>query len=100
MALSLLPPDVIPAGFTLLQKQVETSEAREFMAYYNTHWLEKWGPEHYSVFRKEVRTNNDMEGLYCLHYASTSYTQLFTHAWYRLCQARFFLYHHEMIHIL
>ena len=57
MALSLLPPDVIPAGFKQLQKQVETSEARAFMAYYNTHWLEKWGPEHYSVFRKEVRTN-------------------------------------------
>lgn len=32
MAPSLLPPDIIPACFTQLQKHAETSEARAFMA--------------------------------------------------------------------
>ena len=63
MALSLLPPEIIAEGFKMLEKLAQSKEAKSFMAYYQTHWLVKWGAEHYSVFKKKVRTNNDMEGL-------------------------------------
>ena len=67
MALSLLPPEIIADGFKMLEKLAQSKEAKSFMAYYQTHWLVKWGAEHYSVFKKKVRTNNDMEGLYIVH---------------------------------
>ena len=57
MTLSLLPPDIIPASFMQLQKKAETSEARELMAYYNTHWVEKTRARAPQCLQKEVRTN-------------------------------------------
>jgi hypothetical protein len=66
LALPYLPPEHIRAAFELLRVQAEEvgGPIWRVVEYINKTWINGsiWRPEHWSVFRETVRTNNDVEG--------------------------------------
>lgn len=62
MGLSFLPPEYIQRGLDWLNEMASSEEAKLFVLFYQRYWLNKWGADTFSVFRKRVRTNNDLEG--------------------------------------
>ena len=66
MGLALLPPEGIPKAFEWLKRLGKSAEAKDLLEYYNTNWLMRWTPINYSVFRRRIRTNNDLEGMYLI----------------------------------
>lgn len=64
MALPFLPEREIEPEFLRLQRQAESPTIREFADYVSSTWISgtTWTPSDWSVFKKAVRTNNDLEG--------------------------------------
>lgn len=64
IALTLLPPEKIAEGFTLIEEHCKTnfpnnSKITKFLDYYKKQWLPH--PQNFSVYREIDRTNNAVE---------------------------------------
>ena len=64
MALPFLPPSQIPAMFTRLQLQATTEPLQKIVDYVDSTWVQSttWPPSCWSVYKQQIRTNNDVEG--------------------------------------
>jgi len=64
MALPFLPPSEIPAMFNCLQLQATTEPLQKFVEYVDSTWIQSttWPPSSWSVYKQQIRTNNDVEG--------------------------------------
>ena len=64
MALPFLPPSQIRAMFTRLQQQATTEPLQKFVEYVDSTWVQSttWPPSCWSVYKQQIRTNNDVEG--------------------------------------
>ena len=66
MSLPYLPPEHIPVAFNRLADQAEavSGPVKLVVQYVRHTWIEgnMWTPENWSVYRQQVRTNNDIEG--------------------------------------
>lgn len=62
MSLSLLPPKVIPQAFECIQSMAKSRASHILLDYYLNNWINKWTPASYSVYKRKIRTNNDIEG--------------------------------------
>ena len=63
LALPFLPENEIRPMFHRLQRQAPAA-LQPFTEYVSSNWINgnTWNPSDYSVFKKAVRTNNDIEG--------------------------------------
>ena len=63
-ALPFLPADKIPSVFSRLFRRANSAELKELTYYIRTNWIDSnmWPPECWSVYRRVIRTNNDVEG--------------------------------------
>ena len=73
IGLALLPADVIQEGKDWLETQAHSKECRQFLSFYQKYWIDKWGPDMFSVYRRSIRTNNDCEGKTSLFAVSQLY---------------------------
>ena len=64
MALPFLPHEHIPAMFNQLKEMGTTEPLQSLVEYIEVTWLQStiWTPMDWSIFKKSVRTNNDVEG--------------------------------------
>ncbi|XP_078343061.1 uncharacterized protein LOC144628821 [Oculina patagonica] len=64
MALPFLPASEIPAMFTRLKVEATTEPLQKFVEYVDNTWIQSttWPPSCWSVYKKQIRTNNDVEG--------------------------------------
>jgi hypothetical protein len=63
MALPVLPHEIIPEAFRQLQEEAEGELMNCLFAYFDQTWMGgRWKPEEWSVYRRSIRTNNDVEG--------------------------------------
>ena len=64
MALPFLPHEHIRHMFQQLKDLATTPVLQSLVNYINDTWINStvWSPENWSVFKKSVRTNNDVEG--------------------------------------
>ena len=64
MALPFLPHEYIRHMFQQLKDLATTPVLQSLVNYINDTWINStvWSPENWSVFKKSVRTNNDVEG--------------------------------------
>jgi hypothetical protein len=64
MALPFLPHEHIAQMFEQLRALATTPVLQALVNYINDTWINStvWSPQNWSVFRKSVRTNNDVEG--------------------------------------
>ena len=64
MALPFLPPSQIPPMFARLQLQATTEPLQNFAEYVNSTCVQStiWPPSCWSVYKQQIRTNNDVEG--------------------------------------
>ncbi|XP_078658343.1 uncharacterized protein LOC144903799 [Branchiostoma floridae x Branchiostoma belcheri] len=64
LSLPVLPPEVIPAEWERLKAQATTPALLRFTAYVDKRWVKSTfhPPQSWTVFKKAVRTNNDVEG--------------------------------------
>ncbi|KAI8488921.1 hypothetical protein Bbelb_334390 [Branchiostoma belcheri] len=64
LSLPVLPPEEIPAEWERLKAQATTPALLRFTAYLDKRWVKSTfhPPQSWSVFKKVVRTNNDVEG--------------------------------------
>ncbi|XP_050435219.1 uncharacterized protein LOC126842335 [Adelges cooleyi] len=64
-ALALLPIDSIAGGFCAIKSQGELSQNQDivqrYLDYFKTQWIQRVGPENFSVYGSARRTNNDQE---------------------------------------
>ena len=63
MRLALLPPEGISDGWKFLSTMARSVSARRLLDYYKKVWMNQWTPAQISVFKRRIRTNNDLEGL-------------------------------------
>jgi len=63
-ALPFLPANKIPKAFARLFRKAYTTQLQDLVMYVRTNWIESktWPPECWSVYRRVIRTNNDVEG--------------------------------------
>ena len=62
LALPLVPADEIEVAFNL-HASMATDQLKPLVEYINQTWINgKWKPEDWSVFKRAIRTNNDVEG--------------------------------------
>lgn len=66
MGLALLPPQGVAQGLVWLRQLAKSQPATELLNYYENTWVQKWKPDQVSVFKRRIRTNNDLEGMYFL----------------------------------
>ncbi|XP_028408207.1 uncharacterized protein LOC114530782 [Dendronephthya gigantea] len=64
MALPFLPHEHISQMFEQLKALATTPVLQALVAYISDTWINStvWSPENWSIFKKSVRTNNDVEG--------------------------------------
>ena len=64
LGLPFLPYWFIPRTFRFLSNLANTGELARLFRYVNETWVEgnEWRPQHWSVFDRDIRTNNDLEG--------------------------------------
>ncbi|KAH3890417.1 uncharacterized protein LOC127867235 [Dreissena polymorpha] len=64
MALQFLPAPHIPRAFETLFERATTDATRRLVDYISRQWVHggSFEPSDWSVFRQDVRTNNDLEG--------------------------------------
>ena len=62
--LPFLPATCIPGAFRRLRRRANSPKVRELMRYQRDTWMRHrlWSPSNWSVFRRDVRTNNAVEG--------------------------------------
>ena len=63
MGLAFLPKEAVASGFEWLGGMATSPEAERLMTYYENAWLGLWKPKDFSVYSRQIRTNNDLEGL-------------------------------------
>jgi hypothetical protein len=63
-ALPFLPADQIPSMFAKLLRKANSQQLQDPTCYIKTNWINNttWPPECWSVYRRVVRTNNDVGG--------------------------------------
>ena len=62
IALPFLPEEEIEPMFRRLQRQA-SEPLQQFTEYVSNTWINgTWGPSDWTVFKKAIRTNNDVEG--------------------------------------
>jgi len=63
-ALPFLPCDKISHAFARLFRKANTAQLQELVSYVLSNWIDSktWPPECWSVYRRVIRTNNDVEG--------------------------------------
>ena len=66
-ALALLPHEHVAGAFATLQRKgarFGNLDIDQLMTYFDKTWIsgERWSPEDWTVYRKKIRTNNDLEG--------------------------------------
>ena len=66
MGLALLPPQGVAQGLVWLRQLAKSQPAAELLNYYENTWVQKWKPDQVSLFKRRIRTNNDLEGMYFL----------------------------------
>ncbi|KAH3726216.1 hypothetical protein DPMN_052074 [Dreissena polymorpha] len=64
MALQFLPAPHIPRAFKTLELRAMTDASRHLVAYISRQWVNggSFEPRDWSVFRQDVRTNNELQG--------------------------------------
>jgi len=64
MALQFLPAGHVKGAFENLQRRASTQATAALVGYVGRQWVDgaSFTPADWSVFRQEVRTNNDLEG--------------------------------------
>ena len=64
MSLPFLPADAIPEAFTSIKDKARAPQLQELVSYVETNWITSavGPPTTWSVYRRSVRTNNDVEG--------------------------------------
>ena len=67
LSLPFLPHTFIEAQFNIIRASADPS-LEELFDYVNINWIKNtmWTPKNWSVFDKQIRTNNDCEGLHHL----------------------------------
>ena len=70
MALQFLPAPHIPHAFETLGLRATTDATRRLVAYISRKWVHggSFEPRDWSVFRQDVRSNKDLEGIYIYKY--------------------------------
>ena len=63
--LSFLPEDIIPVAYESVRQLATNQQHKQLAAYFSKQWLEnpQFPPRNWSVFKKKIRTNNNMEGI-------------------------------------
>jgi len=63
-ALPFLPAHKINIAITRLFRKANTAELQELVVYIRSNWIDSqtWPPESWSVYRRVISTNNDVEG--------------------------------------
>ncbi|KAH3826578.1 hypothetical protein DPMN_128487 [Dreissena polymorpha] len=64
MALPFLPAAHIRETFAALRDRANTPQLDSLVTYMDRQWFQHvlFNPENWSIFRRSVRTNNDVEG--------------------------------------
>lgn len=72
MSLAILPPEVIGQTFAWLKTIASSAAALRLLEYYEKNWIKKWTVNAFSVFRRKIRTNNDLEGKHVIEQNNVS----------------------------
>jgi len=64
MALPFLPVNEITTAFESLETRATTPALQQLTYYFRQNWIESttWPPTTWTVFKRAIRTNNDIEG--------------------------------------
>ena len=63
MSLPFLPGEHIPAVLNHMEEKTSDEQVKSVMLYVRSTWINGyWSTEDWSVFRRNIRTNNDLEG--------------------------------------